>query len=233
MTPNTQHLYRELMRETRYRNLYIEAVGNNPHFGVYPQTRIESICLQIRMILENIALACLVANGGSLDELPRKIEKEYHAETILRRLDAINPDCYPRPLVLVPDPGGTRNIALDDSRRGEITGRYRGKLVDRPGADWMTREEFKEIYGRLGGILHARNPLGSKVDYGYFERMAPLWQDKFMNLLAHHRISVMEEDMMYIVQMNAVPDTSTGQADGDVAVTPFQKIGRTREGSRT
>ena len=97
----------------------------------------------------------------------------------------------------------------------------------------MTREEFKEIYGRLGGILHARNPLGSKVDYRYFERMAPLWQDKFMNLLAHHRISVIEEDMMYIVQMNAVPDASTGQVDGDVAVTPFQKILHTREGSPT
>ena len=37
MTPNTQDIYRELMREIRYRNLYIEAVGNNPQLGMYRQ----------------------------------------------------------------------------------------------------------------------------------------------------------------------------------------------------
>ena len=224
MTPNTQHIYRELMRETRYRNLYIEAVGNNPQFGVYRSTRIESICLQIRMILENIALACLVANGDRLDELPKKIEKEYHAETILRRLDGINPDCYPQPLVLMPDPHGPRDLKLPDSSLGVTSGRYRGKLVPRPDNDWMTREEFKEIYGRLGALLHASNPLGRKVDYAYFEIIVPSWQDRYMNLLQHHRIAVPEEDMMYIVQMNAVPDDKKGRTDGDVTVTPFQKI---------
>ena len=72
MTPNSQHIYRELMRETRYRNLYIEAVGNNPQPGIYRPTRIESICLQIRMILENITLACLVANGDRLDRITQE-----------------------------------------------------------------------------------------------------------------------------------------------------------------
>ena len=168
MTPTAQHIYRELLRETRFRNLYIEAVGNKPHFGVYRQTRIESICLQIRMILENVALACLVANGDRLDELPKKIEKEYHAETILRRLNSINPDCFPRPVVLIPASKGTTSLLSGNSIPGTPTGRYRGELVDRPGTDWMTREEFREVYGRLGGILHARNPLGSKIDYEYF-----------------------------------------------------------------
>lgn len=224
MTPNFQQIYQELMRETRYRNLCIEAVGNNPQLGIYRPTRIESICLQIRMILENIALACLVANGDRLDELPKKIEKEYHAETILKRLDGIHPDCYPQPLVLIPDPHGPGDLKVPDSRPRATSGRYRGKLVDRPGDDWMTRDEFKEIYGRLGAILHASSPLGRKVDYAYFENTAPTWQDKYMNLLQHHKIAVLEEDMMYIVQMNAVTADKSGRTDGDVTVTPFQKI---------
>ena len=222
MTPNTQDVYRELMREIRYRNLYIEAVGNNPHFGIYRQTRIESICLQIRMILENIALACLVANGHQLDKLPKKIEKEYHADTILRRLDDINPDCFPRPLVLMPDsmpsfpPGSAIPQTLPEG--------YIGELIDRPDTDWMTREEFKEIYGKLGGILHARNPLGSKIDYEYFEDTVPKWQGKYMNLLAHHKISVVEDGMMYIVRMNAVPSDKTETTDGDVQVAVFEEL---------
>ena len=224
MTPNSQHLYRELLRETRFRNLYIEAVGNKPHLGVYRQTRIESICLQLRLILENIALACLVANGDRLDKLPKKIEKEYHAETILRRLARINPDCYPRPLILVPPATTPKPLQSRNSTSGISTGKYRGELVDRPGTDWLTRDEFGEVYGRLGGILHASNPLGSKTDYEYFENMAPIWQDKYMNLLAHHRISVIEDNMMYIVQMNAVPTGKEGTTDGDVQVAPFQNI---------
>ena len=224
MTPNTQHLYRELMREIRCRTLYVQAVGNNPRLSVYRQTRIESICLQIRVILENIALACLVANGDRLDCLPSKIEREYHAEAILRKLDRINPDCFPQPLTLVSASKEAKNMERIKTSVGETVGRYRGELVARPGNDWMTRDEFREVYGRLGGILHARNPLGSKVDISYFENAAPSWQLKFMNLLEHHKISVIEEDMMYIVQMNAVSEKAQGKAEGDVRVTPFQKI---------
>ena len=222
MTPNTQDIYRELMREIRYRNLYIEAVGNNPQLGIYRQTRIESICLQIRMILENIALACLVANGDQLDKLPKKMEKEYHADTILRRLDDINPDCFPRPLVLMPD--SKPNLPSGHSIPQTLPEKYRGELIDRSGTDWMTRDEFKEIYGKLGGILHARNPLGSKVDYEYFEDTAPRWQEKYMNLLGHHKISVVEDGMMYIVQMNAVPSDKTETTDGDVQVAVFEEL---------
>ena len=223
MTPNAQHIYREHMREIRYRNLYIEAVGNNPHLGVYRQTRIESICLQIRLILENIALACLVANGDRLDKLPKKIEREYHAETILRRLDRINPDCFPQPLVLIPASRNMKTFQSGNSVAQTLTGKYRGELVDRPDTDWMTRKEFREVYGRLGGILHAANPLGNKTDYDYFENIAPKWQDKYMNLLGHHKISVIEDDMMYIVQMNAVPSDKTGSTDGDVQVSTISK----------
>ena len=222
MTPNTQDVYRELMREIRYRNLYIEAVGNNPQLGIYRQTRIESICLQIRMILENIALACLVANGDQLEKLPKKMEKEYHADIILKRLDGVNPGCFPRPLVLMAD--SKPSLSSAHSIPVTLPEKYIGELIARPGTDWMTREEFKEIYGKLGGILHARNPLGSKVDYEYFEGVAPKWQEKYMNLLGHHKISVVEDGMMYIVQMNAVPSDKTETTDGDVQVAVFEEL---------
>ena len=134
------------------------------------------------------------------------------------------PIAIPSPLFLISDLHEPRDLKVPDSSPGETSGRYRGKLVPRSGNDWMTRDEFKEIYGRLGGILHASNPLGGKVDYAYFEDMAPSWQDKYMNLLQHHKVAVLEEDMMYIVQMNALLGDKKGRSDGDVTVTPFQKI---------
>ena len=148
MTTNNSSTYRELMREIKFRTEFIGALGANPKLAIHNWTWIESICLQIRMILENIALACLVANGDQLSKLPKRIEKEYHAEAVLNRLDKINPDCYPQPVVLVPTPKETAFIGSNAP-----VGRNRGKLITRPENDWLIREEFKEIYGRIGQVL--------------------------------------------------------------------------------
>ena len=218
MTPNT---YIQLMKEIKHRTQFISELENEPGRALYNWTWIESICLQVRMILENIALACLVANGDQLNKLPNKIEKEYHAEMILRRLDTINPDCYPQPVILVPNPRG-----LDISNAALPIGQeqYVGDLVARPGDDWLTRDEFKEVYGRIGQVLHARNPIGGKIDFDYYNEMAPKWRDKTLNLLSHHKITVVNDKMMYVVLMQAVGGEDWGHTSGDVQVAEFQKI---------
>ena len=218
MISNNQTIYRQLMREVKFRTEFIGKLGDRPDFAIYNWTWIESICLQIRMILENIALACLVANGDQLHKLPKKLEKEYHAEVILKRLANINPDCYPQPVILLPGPKSNINIATDLP-----TEQYRGKLIDRPGNDWLTRDEFKMIYGRIGQVLHARNPLEGNGDFEYFNKMAPQWHDKIMNLLSHHKVIVQDDNLMYIVVLQAVGEAE-GRTSGDVQVVEFQRI---------
>ena len=215
MATTTSAQYREIMREIKYRTEFIGALNRNPQLAIYNWTWIESICLQIRMILENIALACLVANGDQLDKLPKRIEKEYHAEAIFSRLAKVNPNCYPQPVVLAPSPtpASLSNVPAD---------RYRGQLVDRPGNDWLTRDEFKTIYGRIGQVLHARNPLGTKVEYDYYRKAALTWHGRIMHLLSHHKVTVPDDKMMYIVLMQAV-GAAPGHAKGDVQVAEFQK----------
>ena len=213
MTPDHTSMYRELMTEIWRRADFIGKFLTVPQLGIYNVTRIESICLQVRMILENIALGCLVANGEHLESLPKKIEKAYHADTILNRLDTIVPECYPQPLVLVPRRPDSTIRAMDINHD-----KFLGEWVDRPPDEWLNRAEFKEVYGRVGNILHARNPLGALPDIAYYEEMAPLWLNKIVGLVTHHKISIQSEQQIYIAQI---------PPDGEVTITPFQRMAGT------
>ena len=219
MTPKNQTMYRDLMREIKYRNDFVLSFGNSPPEGIHNWTYIETISLQIRMMLENIALACLIANGDHWNELPRRIEKDYHAEIILKKLENINPDCYPQPLVLVPGSQGSSPTGFDLSSE-----QYRGELVGRPGNDWLTREEFSEVYGRLGRILHARNPMGTPVNFHEHLHLTIGWQEQIANLLSHHKVVVLDERKMYVVLMKAGNYGEVGNPSHDVQVSAFQLL---------
>ena len=224
MDSTNQHLYRELMRGIKRRKEYIDALRANPGLAVFNWTYMESICLQIRMMLEHIAFACLVANGEKLDELPKKIGKQYHADDILKLLDGVHPECFPKPTLLVEDREAQSSPEVKEALRRFPQGNLRGRWVDRPEGDWLTRAEFRQVYGRLGQVLHARNPLGSQVEFEYYDRMTPQWEQRIVNLLRYHEIAVKEEDMVYIVVMHAVPRGSAANTPGDVQVAPFRRI---------
>lgn len=217
MEQNSRDIYVNLMEEIKRRTAYIAALTTTPGMGVYERTAVESACLQLRLILENIAFSCLVANGDKLEDLPARIEKEYHADDILRSLDRVRPGCYPRPTILVeeePPPN------IPPSQHGN----YRGKIEDRPLGDWLTREEFQEVYGRLGGILHAPNPLRPKLDFDYYRDHYLEWGEKIINLLNHHNIEVVEEGKLFVVQMHARPEGASPDVPAKVQLAEFAKF---------
>ncbi len=102
-----------------------------------------------------------------------------------------------------------------------MQGRFRGELVDRPLGDWLTKDEFMVLYGRLGSVLHARNPLAPLPDFRHYESNIPSWQEKIMNLLNRHKIGIRGSNRMYVVQMHAFGE---GHEDGDVQVAEFVKL---------
>jgi hypothetical protein len=57
--------------------------------------------LQLRMLCELIALACLMAHGDiPAVQASKKLSKEYSADKIIGQLDALHPNFYPYPVLV-------------------------------------------------------------------------------------------------------------------------------------
>jgi len=219
METDSQRKYGAIMEEIKHRANVIELFGNIPSLGIYRQTRIEFICIQLRFIIESLEMDCLLANGDDLEEVSKKLSKEYRPEPILRRLEAIKPLCYPQPVTLIEEAG--RQQALQAGMDGDL---YKGELKERTGNDWLTREENNEIYGRLGQVLHATNPMKEDFDLDYFERESLKWYHKIVNLITHHKVTVLDDQKMYIVVVGHADDGTPFNPGAKVQVTEFHRI---------
>src|SRR4051812_46140926 len=92
----TLEIYKNLMEEVKIR---IDAVVSMFDKKIIPDPLIEEFCfLQVRMICELIALACLIAHGTIISHDAKKIQKQYKPADIMQQLADINPDFYPHPL---------------------------------------------------------------------------------------------------------------------------------------
>ena len=130
--------YCDLMEQVKSRIEAIDQLMELP--GITIQIRVESICLQLRMLLELIVFSSLVSNKDVWQRSQKELQSSRDISRKLRELKRIHPNFYPNPVELqgsTPDaePGGREEGFLSES-----------KLI--------------EVYGRLGNILHAENSLG-------------------------------------------------------------------------
>ncbi len=211
METDSQRKYVALMKKVKYRANAIELFGNIPSHGMYRQIRFEFICLQLRFIIESLAMACLVANGDDMEEVTKKLTKEYRPEAILRSLEAINPHCYPQPVTLIEDAATQQSLPV--GLAGDL---YKGEIKERTGNDWLTREEIRRVYGRLGQALHATNPMRQDFDLDCYERDSIKWYHKVVNLVTHHKVTVLDDQKMYIVVVR--------HADNGTPINPGAKV---------
>lgn len=216
MRTESQRRYVSLMEEIKHRANVIEHLGVIPDVLMYRPVYLESIALQLRMILENLAIACLIANGESLANMPKTILKEYNPEKLLKRLEEINPTCYPQPIVLN-ESASSKAAGLDPSQVDQ----FRGELIDRQDEDWLRREEISACYGRLGDLLHRKNPLRGEADLRYFERQLPAWYQQIVNLITHHKVGIAEEGKMYIVIVRHADDATAENPGAFVQLTEW------------
>ncbi|MXV85988.1 MAG: hypothetical protein F4005_00480 [Acidimicrobiales bacterium] len=180
--------YQDLMNDTKRRH---DFVGRLDKALDHDRGLVESAALQVRMMLENIVYACLVANGQLLDV--EKLRKQWRIGKILDSLDSALPhDCWPIPLV------------LDKSASPfPHNPRFPGELKDRPRGDWLTKDECKTAYGKLGDLLHVRNPLHpDSPDFEGVTRELPTWCEKIAYLLGHHKIASSQQQRMWVVVVN-------------------------------
>jgi hypothetical protein len=205
MNPEAVNKYCVLMAEIKRRTTVAAALANRETHLVYQATTVEAIYLQYRKILELIALGSLVANKEVFSKMYRDFAKYWNAELLVKDIERINPDFYPRPIIQQPS-----------SRPG-----VKMEWAQRPD-DYLTRDDLLKLYKKCAAIMHSGNPYGSQVDYAYYEKMTVHWGIRIMNLLNAHHIRLVDDANLYLIQMGAEGAPPTYQA-----FEPVEKMGTT------
>ena len=197
-------LYEQVMHRIKGRIDYVNSIYSHAEsLSSVSIFMVESICLQLRTTIEDVAVACIIANSSEEPVLAQKLRKVYRPKQILKELNEINPACYPIPLV--------------ENENGSI-GKYRD-TYDRPKGDWLTQEEAISEYGKLSNIIHQNLINYTDLPTNILEeyKHTQILTTKICNLLSHHQITVLDENKMYRVLMST-------KEHGTVQVAEFQRI---------
>jgi hypothetical protein len=177
--------YLKLMEEIKIRIDYINRVMSRD--TILPLKFKREFCLlQLRMIFELIALACISIYSKHVDI--GRLEKEWNAKEIMPRLTKLNPEFFPRAVIIT---------ALPD----------RVDCQDAEPAP-MTKEEFIGLYGRCGAQLHRGTlremlkPHPGKFSYSDIRYTLVA----IVNLLNTHRIPSPDFQTHYICNMINGPE---------------------------
>lgn len=198
-TNEDQIVYANCMDEIKRRTHAVHAILQRAYSTLYPVTNIEFICLQIRKILELIALASLASHKEEFAKQHQKFSEMWRAKKILEDLEQLNPGFYPVPTEQVRDQNGK----VSEVR--SISGPY------------LTKSDFVEVYQLCSGLLHAQNPYGPPKDLQQIEASIPGWMEKIKNLLNHHHVQLLSGKHQLWVLMHA-------EHDGKVYVHLFERI---------
>lgn len=188
------------MEQIKKRIYAIDTILEEKCTTAYPATNTEFLCLQIRKILEHIALASIAANKEEYAKQYNKFFKHWNAKRILKDLEKINPSFYPVPGSQIIDPDTGRPIGLNILTNG-----------------FLTKEEFPSVYNKCSEIIHSSNPYGFIISYEDFDKLIPEWTKKIKRLLSHHQIQLIDNQYQLWVLMES-------KDDGKVKTSIFQKI---------
>ena len=89
------HQYSDLMQEIKLKVDAIQRLMEMP--GIMNQTRVESVCLQLRMVLELIIFSSLVSNKDAWRKSQDELRKAWNIKKIMKDLRGIHGRYYPEP----------------------------------------------------------------------------------------------------------------------------------------
>lgn len=142
--------YANVMVEIKRRSRVIENFISGKNAATYMPTTTETIGLQFRKIFELIAFASLAANRKLYAAAYTNFARHWEASKLIGNLRRLNPDFYPVPIIITPDPAP--NVKSAFSRRTE---------------GFLTAAQLIKAHGRCGALLHAANPFGKGIDYDF------------------------------------------------------------------
>lgn len=181
----TMSIYTRLLDEARVRiNALTDAIDGKM---LLPEQLIADFCyLELRMLCELVAIGCLVAHGDIEATTTSKLQREYAADNIIKKLEALHPNFYPRPV--------------------KVTSFANGHHIDRIESGFLTRSELTKLYHRCGDHLH-RGSLAkfrSTAPKRYTAEREQLisWQNKFVVLLQTHHIASLNNLSHYLCYLS-------------------------------
>ncbi len=142
-----------------------------------PPWAIAELCqLQIRLICELFALACLVAHGDVKGANSARLTTAYQADFIIKSLEKLHPSFYPKPTRQMPQSTNSF-IHLENIEDG-----------------YLTKKELLKSYHATGRFLH----IGSLQDISKKQKLfdfaaAMTWANKVVLLLNHHNIPLADD----------------------------------------
>jgi hypothetical protein len=196
--PRLLTLYCDLMEEIKRRVEVVYSISQSR--VVMPQiVGIELGYLQLRMICELIALACLTAHGDVPATKSKRLMKAYNADQIMKALENLHPGFYPVP---------GRQVLNEHGKTVEVI------KVDEP---YLTKRELQRLYGECGDFLHRGN-IEQLMKGRTLPKFAKLedWVAKITVLLSHHQIQLFDVRRQLWVMMQA--------EDGRVHAFEFHEI---------
>ena len=187
--------YCELMERTKADLTGAIEIMESTSIGT--ETRIKSVAVQTRKILEDIAYAALVSNKDASRKPLEELKDLRSPREIFRDIEKIHPNFFPTPVEI-----------RDPSKGKPFVSKTKGVL---------NREKLLQVYRDLNPLAHSMNPLDEPLDLGYFEKKIPVWLEEIVNTLDTHQVMLLHHpDHFYIVKMK-------GDRDGSVQCTPFTK----------
>ena len=162
---------------------------------------IEFCYLQLRKILELIALSSLCANRAKYEEIKTSFHKEWNASDIVKRIRKFNPEFYPQPSRQVLDAETGKPVRLVAIKTG-----------------YLEESEFLQAHGKCGQFLHADNPYtGTKFDAQFHRDHIAQIVLKIKTLLNHHTIQLVDAKLQLWVLM-------ASKSDGRVHVFEMEQV---------
>ena len=187
----TTRLYCNLMEEIKPRLAVINGVLTGV-CGPMPKRIAQEFCyLQLRLICELIALACLVAHGDVMGTRTAGIRKRYAADWIMEMLQELHPNFYPQPIT----------HRVERQRQESVPAHHRHELIK---SEYLTRNDLIQLYRDCGKLLHrgtVEDILSRHERSVDFERVRQ-WTNKIVILLKDHLIQLIDPKLLYLVTMD-------------------------------
>jgi len=183
--------YKRIMQEIKERLIFCGKLCKN----LYAQENeiskidIEICCLQIRKMIELIAMGSLVVNKSEFERIGKNFSGMWKAKDIFREIKRLNPSYFPKPIKNV--------IESNDNTLETIT------------ENVFTEQTIEKVYDKCSRLIHTPNPFGSVSAYEYYVDHIPLWLDYILNTLLTHVIVFPESKGAFIIELNSPSEPVT------------------------
>jgi hypothetical protein len=163
--------------------------------------------IQLRMLCELIALACIVAHGDLVKTKAAGLRKEWKVGKIIKAMDGIHPNFFPR--------GATQEQIRP--------GHFKYTLLSKK--ESMSKAELNRLYNICGdrglhrGDIGNLDKISKKSLTENFQEIIS-WTNKITELLSVHVISLLDGQTKYACTLKTLPD-------GHVSFSRMEKLDET------